>query len=182
MYSTRMYNSQVDGRRLARGVEYGASGAVQGFENRRAVGLGAFRGAELGAKAGYQYGHNGLGQFGGGMRLGAAGLGGMGLGYEPVITVMVPWTQQFGMAYQQFVNGGYGGMGGMGGYGGMGGLGGGLGGLGGGLGGGLPMAGVANFGGMGGGLGGYGGGMGGLGGGMGQVVQGVPIGFGVTTY
>ncbi|CAF4079579.1 unnamed protein product, partial [Adineta steineri] len=49
-------------------------------------------------------------------------------------------------------------------------------------GGGLPMAGVANFGGMGGGLGGYGGGMGGLGGGMGQVVQGVPIGFGVTTY
>ena len=103
-----------------------------------------------------------------------------GLGYQPTITVIVPWTQQFGSAYQQFINGGYGSYGGgfpLGGFGGglpMGGYGGGLpmGGYGGGLplggyGGGLPMGG---YGGSPIGLGGYGG------------PPGAPIGFGVTTY
>ncbi|CAF2899433.1 unnamed protein product [Rotaria sp. Silwood2] len=34
------------------------------------------------------------------------------LGYEPVITVIVPWSQQFGAAYQQFINGAFGPRGG----------------------------------------------------------------------
>ena len=114
---------------------------------------------------------------------------GFGGGYgrrQPTITVVVPWSQQFGSAYQQFVNGGYGSYGGgfpvgggLGGYGGGLPLGGGFGGglpLGGGFGGGLPLGG-----GFGGGLplgGGYGGGLGGYG----QQVQGYPIGFGVTSF
>jgi len=98
---------------------------------------------------------------------------------EPTITILVPWTQQFGLAYQQFVNGGYasyGGLGGgYGGLGGLGGLGGGYGGLGGGLGG---------LGGGYGGLGGYGGGLPLGGGGLGGygALPGYPIGFGVTSY
>jgi len=98
---------------------------------------------------------------------------------EPVITVLVPWSQQFGLAYQQFVNGG--------GYGG--GLGGGYGGLGGGfgqgLGGGYGQGLGGGYGGLGGGYGqglggGYGQGLGGYGGGLGREVQCYPIGFGVT--
>ncbi len=95
-----------------------------------------------------------------------------GFGYQPTMTVIVPWTPQFGMAYQQFINGGYASLGGGFPFGGLGGLGGGLplgGGLGG-FGGGLPL---------GGGLGGYGGGLGGYGGGG---LQGYPLGFGVTSY
>lgn len=45
------------------------------------------------------------------------------LAVEPVITVVVPWTPQFGLAYEQFVNSGLA----LGGGYGLGGLGGGLG-------------------------------------------------------
>ncbi|UJR19506.1 hypothetical protein I4U23_022636 [Adineta vaga] len=91
-----------------------------------------------------------------------------GYGYQqPPINVFVQWTPEFGMAYQQFVNGGMGGYprGGMGGYpmGGMGGYP--MGGMGG-----YPMGGMGGYPMGGGGVGGYGGG-----------IQGVPIGFGVTT-
>ena len=92
----------------------------------------------------------------------------------PVVTVLVPWTEQFGAAYQQFINGGYASMP-YGGLGGLGGLGGfpatGFGGLGG-----IPATGYGGFGGIPatgygslGGLGGYGG------------LPGTPFGFGVTT-
>ncbi|UJR12942.1 hypothetical protein I4U23_017115 [Adineta vaga] len=46
---------------------------------------------------------------------------GMNFDYEPTITVIVHWTPEFGMAYQQFINSTMGGMGGfpMGGMGSM---------------------------------------------------------------
>ena len=105
--------------------------------------------------------------------IGRRPMSGPGVGYganrQQELTIVVPWSPEFGAAYQQFVNGGLnnaaGGMGGLGGGMSMGGLGG------------LPMGG---FGGAS-QLGGFGGGspLGGLGGG--NQIQGVPIGFGVTT-
>jgi hypothetical protein len=90
-----------------------------------------------------------------------------GVGHQHTITVFVPWSAEFGNAYQQFVQSGYGsygggfpaaGLGGLGGYGaspvGLGGYGGGLGGFG---------ASPLGVGGYGGGVGGYGGGLGGFG-------------------
>ena len=84
---------------------------------------------------------------------------------QPTITILVPWTQEFGLAYQQFLSSGVGyapqnfGLGGLGGYGG-------------------------GLGGYGGGLGGYGGGLGGIGGAypVGPSIGGYPVGFGVTTF
>ncbi|UJR12771.1 hypothetical protein I4U23_016945 [Adineta vaga] len=47
-------------------------------------------------------------------RLGNDGAFGMNSDYEPTITVIVHWTPEFGMAYQQFINSAMGGM--MGGF------------------------------------------------------------------
>lgn len=111
--STETGSLQVDQLRAARQVgnevleeggelEYGALGAA-------ARGLG----------------NGGRGRYG--------NLGGLGTGssYQPGMTVLVQWTPQFAMAYQQFMGGAMGGfpmarMGGMNGYpmGGMGGMGG----------------------------------------------------------
>ncbi|CAF0723339.1 unnamed protein product [Adineta ricciae] len=100
---------------------------------------------------------------------------GLGLGGgRPAITILVPWTQQFGLAYQQFVNSGYGSYGGGYPVGALGGLTG-LGSYGaavpavGGFGTGVPVA------------GGYGAGLP-VAGGYGPQIQGYPIGFGVTSY
>lgn len=100
--------------------------------------------------------------FGGGYPIGPS----LGMRPGPVITVLVPWTPQFGAAYQQFLNSGLGtgmmppmGMP----YGGGLPLGGGFGGL--------PSYGLGGLGGMPSyGLGGYGG------------LPGNPIGFGVTSF
>ncbi|CAF1270954.1 unnamed protein product [Adineta ricciae] len=124
----------ADGRNALRRLEYGAARGARGLEYGA---LGAARGLEYGAISGYEYGAHGIGPLG--------GLG-LGAGVTPAITILVPWTPQFGLAYQQFVNGGYGGLGGIG-----------------------ALNGIGSYG-LG-GLGGYGG-----------VVQGVPYGFGVTTY
>ncbi|UJR28014.1 hypothetical protein I4U23_009274 [Adineta vaga] len=133
--------------------------------------------------------------------IGRGPMSGSGMGYganRPEMTIVVPWSAEFGAAYQQFVNGAFaspaGGMGGLGGVGGgspfggmsMGGMGGSpfggmsMGGMGGSpfggmsMGGGLPMGGGMPMGGYGGAS--MGGGLGG-----GNQIQGVPIGFGVTT-
>ena len=49
------------------------------------------------------YGFNTVG-YGGGSPF----LSGGGLGYQPTINVIVPWPQNFGLAYQQFMNSGLG--------------------------------------------------------------------------
>jgi hypothetical protein len=101
--------------------------------------------------------------------------GPVGAPRRPTITILVPWTQQFGQAYQQFVNGGYGSQ--ASGFP----VGGGLPPMGGGfpaLGGGLPP--------MGGGLPPLGGGLPPMGGGFGPAggmppIMGSPFGFGFTS-